>query len=109
PGPRDRREVRRMLLTSAAIPVAATWHSLRGALVHRRARPWTGPPELVLFDRDGTLVHDVPYNGDPALVAPVAEARESLDRLRGLGIRVGLVSNQSGVGSGRISVEQVEA
>ncbi len=98
-----------MLLTSAIIPVAATWHSLRGALVHRRARPWTGPPELVLFDRDGTLVHDVPYNGDPALVAPVAEARESLDRLRGLGIRVGLVSNQSGVGSGRISVEQVEA
>ncbi len=109
PGPRDRQEVRRMLLTSAIIPVAATWHSLRGALVHRRARPWTGPPELVLFDRDGTLVHDVPYNGDPALVAPVAEARESLDRLRGLGIRVGLVSNQSGVGSGRISVEQVEA
>ena len=109
PGPRDRQEVRRMLLTSAIIPVAATWHSLRGALVHRRARPWTGPPELVLFDRDGTLVHDVPYNGDPALVAPVAEARESLDRLRGIGIRVGLVSNQSGVGSGRISVEQVEA
>ena len=24
--------------------------------------------EAVLFDRDGTLVVDVPYNGDPALV-----------------------------------------
>ena len=109
PGPRDRDEVRRMLLTSAAIPLAAAWHSARGAWRHRSARPWRGLPELVLFDRDGTLVHDVPYNGDPALVAPVAEARESLDRLRRLGIRVGLVSNQSGVGSGRISVEQVEA
>ena len=29
----------------------------------------------VLFDRDGTLVHDVPYNGDPALVRPVEGAR----------------------------------
>jgi HAD superfamily hydrolase (TIGR01662 family) len=109
PGPRDRREVRRMLLTSAAIPLAATWHSARGAWVHRRATPWRGLPELVLFDRDGTLVHDVPYNGDPALVDPVPGARESLDRLRRLGVRVGLVSNQSGVGSGRITVDQVEA
>ncbi len=108
-GPRDRAEVRRMLLTSAAIPAAATWHSARGAWRHRSAGPWRGLPELVLFDRDGTLVHDVPYNGDPALVAPVPAARESLDRLRAAGLRVGLVSNQSGVGSGRITTEQVEA
>ena len=109
PGPRDRAEIRRMLLTSAAIPLAATWHSVRGAWRHRSAQPWRGLPELVLFDRDGTLVHDVPYNGDPALVDPVPGALESLDRLRRLGIRVGLVSNQSGVGSGRITVDQVEA
>jgi HAD superfamily hydrolase (TIGR01662 family) len=64
---------------------------------------------VVLFDRDGTLVHDVPYNGDPARVAPVDGAREALDRLRAAGVRVGVVSNQSGVGSGRITVEQVEA
>jgi HAD superfamily hydrolase (TIGR01662 family) len=63
----------------------------------------------VLFDRDGTLVHDVPYNGDPALVAPIQGVREGLDRLRGLGIRTGVVSNQSGVGSGRITRDQVEA
>ena len=36
----------------------------------------------VLFDRDGTLVHDVPYNADPDLVAPVDGAREVLDELR---------------------------
>jgi HAD superfamily hydrolase (TIGR01662 family) len=109
PGPRDGDEVRRMLLTSAAIPVAATWHSLRGAWAHRRAGPWRGLPDLVLFDRDGTLVLDVPYNGDPALVDPVPRAAESLDRLRRLGVRVGLVSNQSGVGSGRVTLDQVEA
>ncbi len=109
PGPRDRDEVRRMLLTSAAIPFAATWHSARGAWRHRHATPWRGLPDLVLFDRDGTLVRDVPYNGDPALVAPVPGAAESLERLRRLGVRVGLVSNQSGVGSGRITLAQVQA
>jgi HAD superfamily hydrolase (TIGR01662 family) len=109
PGPRDRVEVRRMLLTSAAIPFAATWHSARGAWLHRHAEAWRGLPDLVLFDRDGTLVHDVPYNGDPARVTPVADARESLDRLRDLGVRVGVVSNQSGVGSGRITLQQVES
>ena len=109
PGPRDRDEVRRMLLTSAAIPFAATWHSLRGAWRHRAARPWRGLPDLVLFDRDDTLVHDVPYNGDPEQVRPVDGARAALDRLRARGVRVGVVSNQSGVGSGRLTEEQVRA
>jgi HAD superfamily hydrolase (TIGR01662 family) len=63
----------------------------------------------VLLDRDGTLVHDVPYNGDPALVRPVPGARESLDRLRAAGLRLAVVSNQSGVARGLITPEQVEA
>jgi hypothetical protein len=29
-----------------------------------------------LFDRDGTLIEDVPYNGEPALVRPVPGTRE---------------------------------
>lgn len=109
PGPRDRDEVRRMVLTSALIPAAATWHSLRGAWVHRRSGAWRGVPELVLFDRDGTLVHDVPYNGDPDRVVPVDGAREALDRLRALGVRTGVVSNQSGIGSGTLTHDQVAA
>ena len=68
-----------------------------------------GVPDLVLLDRDGTLVHDVPYNGDPSRVVPVDGARASLDRLRAAGVRTAVVSNQSGVGSGRITVAQVEA
>ncbi|WP_445256463.1 D-glycero-alpha-D-manno-heptose-1,7-bisphosphate 7-phosphatase [Nocardioides aurantiacus] len=66
-------------------------------------------PDAVLLDRDGTLVHDVPYNGDPALVRPVDGARASLDRLRAEGVRLAVVSNQSGVASGRITREQVDA
>jgi hypothetical protein len=41
--------------------------------------------DAVLFDRDGTLVVDVPYNGDPALVEPMPGARAALDRLRAAG------------------------
>ncbi|QXG74666.1 HAD-IIIA family hydrolase [Modestobacter sp. L9-4] len=109
PGPRDRAEVTTMALTSAVIPPLATWHFLRGAVVHRDVPAWRGLPDLVLFDRDGTLVHDVPYNGDPALVAPVDGARESLDALRARGVRIGLVTNQSGVGRGLITCAQADA
>ena len=109
PGPRTRAEVATMALTSAVIPPLATWHFLRGAVVHRDVPAWRGLPDLVLFDRDGTLVHDVPYNGDPALVAPVAGAREALDALRARGVRIGLVTNQSGVGRGLITRAQADA
>jgi HAD superfamily hydrolase (TIGR01662 family) len=109
PGPRTRAEVATMVLTSAAIPPLATWHFLRGAVQHRHVRSWRGLPDLVLFDRDGTLVHDFPYNGDPNWVRPVDGAKEALDRLRARGVRVGVVSNQSGVARELITTAQVEA
>jgi HAD superfamily hydrolase (TIGR01662 family) len=65
--------------------------------------------EAVLFDRDGTLVEDVPYNGDPDQVRPVPGARAALDRLRAAGVKVGLVTNQSGVARGWLTPEQVAA
>jgi HAD superfamily hydrolase (TIGR01662 family) len=96
-------------VTSLAIPPAATWHTARGMWQHRAAQPWRGAPDLVLLDRDGTLVVDVPYNGDPALVQPMPGAVEALDRLRAAGIRVGVVTNQSAVGTGRITSDQMQA
>jgi histidinol-phosphate phosphatase family protein len=109
PGPRDRAEVRRMLVTSAAIPVAAVWHRARGQWRHRSARPWPPPLRAVLFDRDGTLVHDVPYNGDPALVKPVDGATEALESLRRNGVSTGVITNQSGVGRGLLDRDEVDA
>ena len=109
PGPRSGAEIATMALTSAVIPPLATWHFLRGVVVHRDVPAWRGLPDLVLFDRDGTLVHDVPYNGDPALVTPVDGAREALDSLRARGVRIGLVTNQSGVGRGLITRAQADA
>jgi D-glycero-D-manno-heptose 1,7-bisphosphate phosphatase len=65
------------------------------------------PSVAVLFDRDGTLVEDVPYNGDPRLVKPMPGASDALALLRSRRIRVGVVSNQSGVGRGFLTDGQV--
>jgi histidinol-phosphate phosphatase family protein len=98
-----------MIVTSAVIPPLATWHWLAGAWRFRRARPWPPRPAAVLFDRDGTLIHDVPYNGDPERVAPVPGAADAVAALRGAGIGVGVVTNQAGVGRGMITPEQMAA
>ncbi|MDQ2992300.1 MAG: HAD family hydrolase [Candidatus Eremiobacteraeota bacterium] len=63
----------------------------------------------MLFDRDETLIEDIPYNGDPARVVPLPGAREALDALRAAGIPVAVVSNQSGVGRGLITLVEVDA
>jgi HAD superfamily hydrolase (TIGR01662 family) len=54
-------------------------------------------------------VVNVPYNTDPAAVEPVEGAQRALERLRGNGIRVGVVTNQSGVGRGRITSGELAA
>jgi D-glycero-D-manno-heptose 1,7-bisphosphate phosphatase len=67
------------------------------------------PLRAVFFDRDGTLIHDVPYNADPARVRPMPHARESLQRLRSRGIPIGVLSNQSGIGRGILTTAEVVA
>ena len=63
----------------------------------------------VILDRDGTLVHDVPYNSVPSAVVPVPAAATTLDRLRAAGMRLGVVSNQSGIARGLLTRQQVDA
>jgi HAD superfamily hydrolase (TIGR01662 family) len=122
PGPRDRDEVARMLATSVVLPLAATawsaWGALRLPLLLLRggpraaaaaAEPPSEPPRAVLLDRDGTLVLDVPYNGDPAAVAPLPGVRRGLERLRRAGLPLAVISNQSGLRRGIVDAEQVEA
>ena len=116
-----------MAVTSVLVPPAASWHWLKGWLRLRRlladsARaphpapgaagapsPFSRPPRAVLFDRDGTLVVDVPYNGDPERVVAMPGAREAVGRLRAAGVLTAVVSNQSGVARGYIRAEQVAA
>ncbi|MFC0003735.1 HAD-IIIA family hydrolase [Micromonospora siamensis] len=65
--------------------------------------------DAVLLDRDGTLVEDVPYNGDPEKVRPLPGVREALDRLRAAGLRLGVVTNQSGLARGYFTAGQMHA
>jgi histidinol-phosphate phosphatase family protein len=98
---------RRDVPSSVAIPFAATWWWLFGLV--RAWRLTRKRPRAVLFDRDGTLVEDVPYNGDPRLIRARPGAREALDRLRTAGVRLAMVTNQSGIARGLLTDEQVRA
>jgi histidinol-phosphate phosphatase family protein len=108
PGPRTPGEVAAMVATSAAIPPLASYHWVAGLF---RARRLTrlDRPAAVLVDRDGTLIKDVPYNGDPELVEPMPGALSALRRLREAEIPLAVISNQSGVARGLISLDQVAA
>jgi HAD superfamily hydrolase (TIGR01662 family) len=59
--------------------------------------------KAVLFERDGTLVEDVPHNADPDRVRPVAGAREAVALLRRHGISTGFVTHQPGVAGGLLT------
>lgn len=66
-------------------------------------------PLAVLFDRDGTLIVDVPYCDDPQRVRALPAARPALRLLRAAGVPVGVVTNQSGIGRGLITREAADA
>lgn len=56
--------------------------------------------KAVFIDRDGTLIEDKGYLGDPEKVVLLEGAGEALRRLREAGYRIVLVTNQSGVARG---------
>jgi HAD superfamily hydrolase (TIGR01662 family) len=112
-GPRTAREISTVLLTTALIPPLALAHRLRGEFRVRfggRTDPGvqSAKPRAVLFDRDGTLIEDVPYLADPQRVRPVPGARRALNQLRRQGVAIGVVSNQSGVARGLIAADELE-
>lgn len=61
----------------------------------------------VFFDRDGTLVEDVPYNTDPDAVRATSGALEVVSALRAQDLLVGVITNQSGVARGVITCGQL--
>jgi histidinol-phosphate phosphatase family protein len=99
-----------MAATSVAIPPVATAVRAAGRLRHRdaRPRPRKAAIDAVILDRDGTIVEDVPYNGDPAQVRPAEGAQHACARLRDLGVAVMIASNQSGVARGLLTTRDVE-
>ena len=63
----------------------------------------------VFFDRDGTLMEDVDYCNDPEQVRPFPGAADALRRLKARGFAVIVITNQSGIGRGRITLAQYHA
>ncbi len=59
--------------------------------------------ETVLLDRDGTVIEDKHYLSDPAQVRLIPGAAQALARLQAAGMRLFVVSNQSGIGRGRFT------
>lgn len=66
-------------------------------------------PQAVLCDRDGTLIREEHFLGDPDRVSWVPGALNLLQTLYRQGSKVLIVSNQSGVARGYFGVETVEA
>lgn len=63
---------------------------------------------LAALDRDGTLIEERPYLGDPDGVSLLPNAARGLRALQRDGFRLVVLSNQSGVGRGYFGLEAVE-
>lgn len=62
-----------------------------------------GHQRCLFLDRDGVIIHDVPYNTDVAKVTLKAGVVELLQKAHNQGLWVTVVSNQSGLGRGLFS------
>lgn len=63
----------------------------------------------IFLDRDGTLMEEVHYCRDPRLVRAIPGARAALEQAGAAGWMRIIVTNQSGIGSGRIQPLEYEA
>ena len=63
----------------------------------------------VFLDRDGTIMTDVEYCGDPRRVQVFSETPEALRQLRRAGYKIIIVTNQSGIGRGYFTEENYHA
>ncbi|HEY4781269.1 MAG TPA: HAD family hydrolase [Chthoniobacterales bacterium] len=61
--------------------------------------------KAVFLDRDGTLIHNVPYCSDPGKVQVLPGVTQSLKQLREHGFKLVIVTNQSGIGRGYFEEE----
>jgi D-glycero-D-manno-heptose 1,7-bisphosphate phosphatase len=65
--------------------------------------------KAVFVDKDGTLVENVPYNVDPALLRFESGALAALAALAAAGFSIAIVTNQSGLARGYFSLHAFEA
>lgn len=73
------------------------------------SHPRSEPRAALFLDRDGTLIEERDYLRRPDQVAFYPGVVEALRRAKAAGFRLVMVTNQSGVGRGYFTLEDVEA
>ena len=85
----------------------------RIAAISKHGAPENVPPRpmrgLVLLDRDGALIRDVPFLHDPAQVELLPGVGKGLAVLQAGGFALALVTNQQGIGLGYYTTQQFVA
>ena len=66
-------------------------------------------PRAVFLDRDGTIIEDAGYLGDPAGVRLLPGAAEAIRQLNEHGLIVVVATNQSGIARGLLTLDQYRA
>jgi len=66
-------------------------------------------PPAVFFDRDGTLMEEAHYCGEPERVRIFSGVPSALRKLKAAGFRTFIVTNQSGIARGLITEAQYHA
>ena len=95
-------------------PLASVRHAMQSVLARmprdaagcaRFAAPTRAPAArpAVFIDKDGTLIVDVPYNVDAALLRFTPHALEALQLLDRAGYALVVVTNQPGIAAGRFT------
>jgi histidinol-phosphate phosphatase family protein len=64
--------------------------------------------KAIFLDRDGTLIEDAGYPNDPEQVKLVPDAVEAMQSFINAGFLLVVISNQSGIGRGKIKPEEAE-
>ena len=93
----------------AALAVAGPADLLSGPPAWRLEWPGPSRPTAAFLDRDGTIIEDRHYLAEAEGVALLPGAAEGLRGLAALGMRLVILTNQSGVASGRIHPEELAA
>ena len=63
----------------------------------------------VFIDRDGTIMEDTDYCSHPKEVRILPGVLEALRRLKSRGFKLIIITNQSGIGRGLLTLDQYRA
>lgn len=64
--------------------------------------------KVIFFDRDGTLIEDKHHLNDPAQVIYLKDVFLSLKKLRNLGFKFAIATNQSGIARGLVDIDNLK-